>query len=123
MTPEQIAEVSITVSAPIDAQEVGDLNEAERLALVVGAAYGNALADRDEARQTVQSLSAALTALASAAEDVLALEVLGSLTFAHDERTADHLRGVVSVSRDLVSALESVQAPETQEGGTHAAHQ
>jgi len=114
MEANRITEVSATVDAGLDQETLDGMNEAERLALIVGAAYGRALADRDEARALVQSLSASLTALADAADAVLGLDALAQgVTFAHDDRAVEHLRGVVSVSRDLTQAVGSVQAPET----------
>jgi hypothetical protein len=50
MNPQQITEVSATVDTGLNQDDLDGMTEAERLALVVGAAYGKALADRDEAR-------------------------------------------------------------------------
>lgn len=45
-----IHEVSATVDAALTREDLEGMNEAERLALVVGAAYGRALSERDQAR-------------------------------------------------------------------------
>lgn len=50
MNETQITEVSATVDAGLTQEDLDGMNEAERLALVVGAAYGKALAERDQAR-------------------------------------------------------------------------
>lgn len=56
MNDETMAEVR--ASAPsLNQDDLDHMNEAERLALVVGAAYGAALADRDMARTEVERLN------------------------------------------------------------------
>ena len=54
MNQAQITEVSMTVDSGLAQEELADLTEAERLGLIVGAAYGRALADRDMARAELQ---------------------------------------------------------------------
>jgi hypothetical protein len=56
MNERQITEVSATVDAGLEADDLAHLSEAERLGLIVGAAYGKALAERDEARAQVVAL-------------------------------------------------------------------
>lgn len=105
MNANQITEVSATVDSALTQDDLEGMNEAERLALVVGAAYGKALSERDEAQAQVAALEDRLNTLAHAARGVLALDVLAQVTWAHDEATVNALR----------AAVESVQAPETQE--------
>lgn len=66
MNAEQINEVSVTVDSGLDAGVLEDLTEAERLGLIVGAAYGRALADRDMARAELQECLGHLEALVKA---------------------------------------------------------
>lgn len=54
MNHAQITEVSMTVDSGLSQEVLDDLTEAERLGLIVGAAYGRALADRDMARAELQ---------------------------------------------------------------------
>lgn len=117
---DRIIEVSATVDAALPQEDLDDMTEAERLALVVGAAYGNALAERDQARAQVESLAFALTTLAHATSTVLGLDFMGQVTFAHDALAVEAQREALE---SAYQALESVQAPETPEGGTHAPHQ
>lgn len=105
MNADRITEVSATVDAGLSQEDLDGMNEAERLALIVGAAYGKALAERDEARAQVAALAQDLADLGSAAQAVLALDVLAQVTWAHDEQAVQTLR----------QAVGSVQAPETQE--------
>lgn len=105
MNERQITEVSATVDAALTQDDLEGMNEAERLALVVGAAYGKALAERDEAQARVAALEDQVNTLAHAATAVLGLDVVAQVTWAHDEATVNALR----------AAVESVQAPETQE--------
>lgn len=51
-----LTEVSATVDTALTREDLEGLNEAERLALVVGAAYGKALADRDAARAMLEAV-------------------------------------------------------------------
>lgn len=53
---DRITEVSATVDAGLSQEDVDGMNEAERLALIVGAAYGAALAERDDAQRQVAVL-------------------------------------------------------------------
>lgn len=50
MNDRQITEVSATVDAGLSQEDLDGMGEAERLALIVGSAYGQALAERDQAR-------------------------------------------------------------------------
>lgn len=95
---------------PIQVGQPGDplppgLSEAERLGLIVGAAYGGALADRDKARDLCVRLE---QEAAEAARHIRALceVVRRSSTWAHDTAVAD------SAERFL-NALESPETPET----------
>lgn len=108
MNADQITEVSATVDAGLTQADLDEMNEAERLALIVGAAYGKALAERDKARAIAVRLEQELAQVCAAAHAVLGLDVLDVLTWAHDEAKVDHLR-------TTLQAVESVQAPETQE--------
>lgn len=80
-----------------------ELSEAERLGLLVGSAYGAALAERDEAQARVAALEDQVNTLVHAARRVLDLGVLENLTWAKDEDDVAALR----------QAVESIQAPET----------
>lgn len=120
---DRILEVSTTVDAALSQEDMDHLTEAERLALIVGAAYGNALAERDQARAQVEELHAELKSLAHATSEVLGhVPGLGpgEQTWAQDADLVEALRERLE---DAYKALESVQAPETPEGGNHAAHQ
>lgn len=85
-----------------------NLTPAEELGLLVGAAYGTALAERDTARAVAEATAAHLTDLADAARAVLALDALQSLTWAHDEDTVQRLR----------TTLETVDSYQTDEKET-----
>lgn len=111
--PVAATEVAVTVPTGLTEGDLEGMGDAERLGLIVGASYGAALADRDQARSQVAILGDALTTLDLAARAVLALDSVKSLTWAQDERTVDTLRQAVE---DAGKALESVQAPETEEG-------
>lgn len=60
MDQQQITEVSATVDAGLSQDDLDGMSEAERLALVVGSAYGAALHERDEARAQVMTLGGLL---------------------------------------------------------------
>lgn len=87
----------------------GGLNEAERLGLVVGAAYGTALAERDQARALAvrleQDLGYALEALEKAAA------AWPETSWASDSQNKDRL---VQAIQNL-KALESPETPESSE--------
>jgi hypothetical protein len=110
MNAEQITEVSATVDACLNQEALDGLNEAERLGLIVGAAYGQALAERDEARAQVAIQAVTIRDLVDAARKVLAIDSLEHLTWAHDEDAVTALREVVQG----IGSLDSDQTP-TQE--------
>lgn len=112
MHADQIKEVSDTVDQAITQEDLDALGEAERLALVVGAAYGRALHERDEARAMVERLGDAIVDLDVAARDVLTLDALENPTWAQDERLADNLRAALEAAR---RAVDSIQTNQTQE--------
>lgn len=76
----RLTEVSATVDAGLSQADLDGMNEAERLALVVGAAYGNALAERDQARAQVAEALGHLEAVLAASP---------STSFAHTNAAAD----------------------------------
>lgn len=86
-TPEGTQGVSITISVPTDLhpEEADNLTEGERLGIIVGMAYGNAVAERDIARDLHAAAVKELEELREAARDVLALDLVKNPTFAHDE--------------------------------------
>lgn len=83
MNADHITEVSATVDAGLDQETLDGMNEAERLALIVGAAYGRALADRDEARAQVTQALDHLEAVLAASPPT---------SFAHTNAAADQAR-------------------------------
>lgn len=94
----------------LSGEEVLDsLNEAERLGLVVGAAYGQALAERDEARaQAVdlgQRLEKAMTLLRYAVAE------WPETTWASDSFRKDHLIQGTKALEDV----DSEESPTTEE--------
>lgn len=90
MKESQITEVSATVDAGLSQEDLDGMGEAERLALVVGAAYGKALADRDLAQGFVDTLGAAL---AEATEFLWkVLPILRDSTWATDSALADSIQ-------------------------------
>lgn len=113
MSPEQITEVSATVDAGLDQEALDGLNEAERLGLIVGAAYGQALAERDEARAQASDLRRRLGVLLARCDRVLTLDVLDTLTWAGDERIVTRLRECVQENLEF-KPVDSEQTP-TQE--------
>jgi hypothetical protein len=105
MNERQITEVSATVDAGLSQEDLDGMNEAERLALVVGSAYGRALAERDEARDAVDRLS---TALAGAVVLLGKVQpVLEDSSWATDSALAGSIQA-------FLEAVDSDQAP-TQE--------
>lgn len=107
-TPEGTQGVSITISAPtnLHPEEADNLTEAERLGIVVGMAYGNAIADRDIAREMHAAAEQELTELLQAARDVLALDLVKNPTFAHDEDALARLEA-------LCNPVPVVDSPHT----------
>lgn len=101
MSPEQITEVSATVDAGLSQDDLDQMTEAERLALVVGAAYGRALAQRDEARAQVQEALGHLEAI---------LATQPATSFAHTNAAADQAREFVQRIR-TPQAVDSDQTP------------
>ena len=110
---DRITEVSATVDAGLSQADLDGMNEAERLALIVGSAYGAALADRDLARTEAADLRHRLGVLLARADNVLALDVLKDLTWAGDERAVTRLRECVQENMAL-PAVDSDETP-TQE--------
>lgn len=108
MNAEQITEVSATVDAGLTQADLDGMNEAERLALVVGAAYGKALAERDEARDVAAYAIARL----ATARDLLnkVVPILDDSTWATDSALA----GSIQAFLDTLQDVDSPQAP-TQE--------
>lgn len=101
MNAEQITEVSATVDAGLSQEDLDGMNEAERLALIVGSAYGAALADRDLAR----------AALASALEHLEALvETWPETSWAGSNVAVERAREFIQVTK----VVDSEQTP-TQE--------
>lgn len=103
MDHQRIQEVSVTISAALARDDVDGMNEAERLALVVGAAYGNALAERDQSRARVAEGRALLEK---------ALGFLGTSSWAAETHLAESIQA-------YVTGLDSDETP-TQEGTTDA---
>lgn len=87
--------------------ELAHLNEAERLGLVVGAAYGQALAERDQARNIAATLE---QQLAKALETIrYALKNWPETTWATDSLVQENVKA-------WLEALESPETPETSKG-------
>lgn len=107
MNAEQITEVSTTIDTGLAAEDLAHLNEAERLGLIVGAAYGQALAERDLAQAQAAIQAKTIRDLVDAAEKVLALDALDNLTWAHDE-------DAVTALRELVQGIGPVDSDQTQ---------
>lgn len=101
MNEAQITEVSATVDAGLSQEDLDGMNEAERLALVVGSAYGQALAERDKARA---ALAKAVTLLNET------IPTLRATSWAQDEAVADSVQTFL----DALGTVDSTQAP-TQE--------
>lgn len=91
----RVAEVSATVDAGLAQEDLDGMTEAERLGLIVGAAYGKALAERDEARAQASDLRHRLGVLLARCDRVLSLDVLDNLTWAGDETIVIRLRECV----------------------------
>lgn len=108
MNPQQITEVSATVDTGLSQDDLDGMTEAERLALVVGAAYGKALADRDQARTQWAVLADRLTV----AKDLLGkvVPILNDSTWASDSALASSIQAFL----DQAGALDSETTP-TQE--------
>lgn len=90
MKESQITEVSATVDAGLSQEDLDGMGEAERLALVVGAAYGKALADRDEARNMTYRLSGNLGQATALLKKVV--PILRDSTWATDSALADSIQ-------------------------------
>lgn len=90
-----------------DATPDAAANDPERLGLIVGAAYGNALAERDQARDLAATLGARLAEALTHLEAVLAASPVVS-TFAHDDDT------LTSARQFLADAVESSGTPEQE---------
>lgn len=105
MKPETVAEALDTMAQVPPGME--DLTEAERLGLVVGAAYGQALAERDQARAIAVHLEQENAHL----RDLLAYAVQEwpDTTWAADSHAKDTLVQAIQNA----GALESPETPET----------
>lgn len=111
---DRITEVSATVDAALSQEDLDGMNEAERLALVVGAAHGNALAERDEARAQASDLRHRLGVLLARCDRVLTLDVLDNLTWAGDETIVTRLRECVQENLEF-RPVDSDKTPAPQE--------
>lgn len=107
MKAEQITTLSATVDAELTQGDLDGMSEAERLALVVGAAYGKALAERDKARDRVDHLHALL----GSARALLgrAQHSLGDSSWAADASLAEQI-GQLMERMDV----DSIQQNNTQ---------
>lgn len=105
VNPRQIAEVSAAIDAGLTQDDLDDMTEAERLGLVVAAAYGNALAERDLAHQEVVRLRERLAEAERLLEQAAA--PLDASTWATDGQIASSIQA-------FLQAVDSTQAP-TQE--------
>lgn len=90
MKESQITEVSATVDAGLSQEDLDGMGEAERLALVVGAAYGKALADRDQAQEQFQITLTDLVHARRLLEKVV--PILRDSTWATDSALADSIQ-------------------------------
>ena len=105
MNTDQITEVSTTVDAGLAQEDLEHLGDAERLGLIVGAAYGRALAERDEARAQVAHLGARL----NDARDLLrtARPLLEDSTWATDSSVASSIQAFLDrVDSELAPTQE-----------------
>jgi hypothetical protein len=89
----------------VDAMEPHADGLAEHLGLVIGAAYGTALAERDQARELADELG---RRLALALTHLKAVLPVGVPTFAHDEIHVDAARTF------LAEQLDSTRSPEQE---------
>jgi hypothetical protein len=104
-SPKIIHEVSATVDAALTREDLEGLNEAERLALVVGAAYGKALADRDAARALAEDAVGVLEALVAEFPDT---------SFAHANVAVDKARAFIQAYR-TPEPVDSEQTPAQED--------
>lgn len=105
MNTDRITEVSTTVDAGLSQDDLDAMSEAERLALVVGAAYGKALAERDEARAQVAHLRARLDEARTHLENTLG--PLQNSTWANDSHLAGSIQAYLErVDSELTPAQE-----------------
>lgn len=105
MNTEQITEVSTTVDTGLSQDDLDGMTEAERLALVVGAAYGKALSERDQARAQFEVTLDDLVKARRLLEKVV--PILEDSTWATDSALAGSIQA-------FLDGLDSEQTP-TQE--------
>lgn len=101
MNTEQITEVSATVDTGLSQEDLDGMSEAERLALVVGAAYGKALSERDQARDLTYRLSGNLGQAQGLLEKVL--PILEDSSWATDSALADSIQAFLDGLKDVDS--------------------
>jgi hypothetical protein len=102
---QRLIEVSVTVDAALSQEDLNGLNEAERLALMVGAAYGRALADRDQARDHLEKAVETLEALA---------EAFPETSWAHSNAALDTAREFIQAYR-AAEPVDSGQTPAQED--------
>lgn len=97
MNADQITEVSTTVDTGLAQADLEHLGEAERLGLIVGAAYGQALAERDLARASLAK----------------ALDLMEALANAWPETSWAASNVAVENAREFIQATKAVDSEQT----------